>query len=180
MAMRCWLIKKSNLGQFVKKVEIVKGYIPGAIGRVAELHGAYYHEHWGFGLFFEAKVATELSSFLARYEQKRDGFWTARLHGRIEGSITIDGIRAAGEGAHLRWFIMSDDLRGKGAGSLLMKAAVDFCRNKDFRRVYLWTFEGLEAARHLYEKAGFKLVEQRRGTQWGLEVNEQRFELQLG
>jgi len=32
----------------MSNVEIVKGYIPGSIGRVAELHGAYYHEHWDF------------------------------------------------------------------------------------------------------------------------------------
>jgi hypothetical protein len=31
------------------------------------------------------------------------------------------------------------------------------------------------AARHLYEKEGFKLVEEHRGTQWGTAVNEQRF-----
>ena len=57
--------------------EIVKGYVPGSIGRVAELNGAYYHDNWGFGLFFEAKVATDLSAFLLRYDEKRDGFWTA-------------------------------------------------------------------------------------------------------
>jgi hypothetical protein len=37
----------------------LSGYIPGAIGRIVELHGRYYHEHWGFDLFFESKVATE-------------------------------------------------------------------------------------------------------------------------
>jgi len=60
----------------MSNVEIVKGYIPGSIGRVAELHGTYYHEHWDFSLFFEAKVATELSEFLGRYDEKRDAFWT--------------------------------------------------------------------------------------------------------
>lgn len=160
-------------------VEIARGYIPGSIGRVAELHGTYYQKHQGFGLFFEAKVATELAAFLGRYDEKRDGFWTASLEGRIEGSITIDGIHAEGEGAHLRWFIMSDALRGKGVGNRLINAAIDFCRNKRYERVYLWTFEGLDAARHLYEKTGFRLVEQHRGTQWGTEVNEQRFEMGL-
>ena len=58
-------------------VEIGHGYIPGAIGRVAELHGTYYHWHWKFDLFFEAKVATELAAFLERYDAQRDGFWTA-------------------------------------------------------------------------------------------------------
>jgi len=160
-------------------VEIMKGYIPGSIGRVAEIHGIYYKKHWGFGLFFEAKVAAELAEFLGRYDEKRDGFWTASLRGRVEGAIAIDGIHAEAEGAHLRWFIVSDALRGGGIGNQLIKIAIDFCRKCNYQHVYLWTFEGLNEARHLYEKTGFKLVEQHRGAQWGAEVNEQRFLLQL-
>ncbi|MFO7684786.1 MAG: GNAT family N-acetyltransferase [Desulfobacterales bacterium] len=160
-------------------VKIVRGYIPGAIGRVAELHAAYYHVHWGFGLFFEAKVASELGAFLGRYDDQADGFWTAAAGGRVEGSIAIDGTRAAEEGAHLRWFIVSEGLRGKGVGNQLISVALDFCRLRGYRRVYLWTFEGLDAARGLYEKNRFVLVEQHKGSQWGREVNEQRFVLEL-
>ena len=157
-------------------IRITKGYMPGSLGRVAELHGTYYNNHWEFGLFFEAKVATELSEFLIRYDESRDGFWTASVDDRVEGSITIDGIHAESEGAHLRWFIMSDALRGKGAGNRLIDTALAFCRSKGYKTIYLWTFEGLNPARHLYEKAGFRLAEEHRGTQWGTEVKEQRFE----
>ncbi len=80
-------------------VDFVRGYAPGSIGRVVELHAAYYDRHWGFGLFFEAKVASELATFLARYDEGRDGFWTARLAERVEGSITIDGLHAEAQGA---------------------------------------------------------------------------------
>jgi len=160
-------------------VEIRRGYFPGAIGRVVELHGTYHHAHWGFGAFFEAQVATGIAELFRRYDQRRDGFWIASVSGRVEGSITIDGAHGADEGAHLRWFIMSDALRGRGVGNRLLDAAVDFCRANGYSRVYLWTFEGLNAARHLYEKAGFRLVQQRRGEQWGTEVGEQRFELRL-
>ena len=159
--------------------EIIRGYIPGSLGRVAELHGTYYHQHWGFGLFFEAKVATGLATFLNRYDEHKDGFWAALVGGRMEGSITIDGAHAAAEGAHLRWFITSDGLRGKGVGNQLISTAMAFCRSHRYKRVYLWTFEGLNAARHLYEKTGFRLVEQHKGGQWGREVKEQRFELKL-
>jgi len=161
------------------EIEVTKGYVPGCIGRVAELHGTYYAENWGFGRYFEAKVATELSEFLNRYDERRDGFWTISMADRVEGSITIDGIHGDDNGAHLRWFIMSDALRGKGAGNKLMDTAVEFCRDRNYGRVYLWTFEGLDAARHLYEKAGFELAEQFSGNQWGTEVTEQRFELVL-
>ncbi len=37
---------------------------PGAIGRIAEMHATYYHKNWSFGIFFEAKIDTELASFL--------------------------------------------------------------------------------------------------------------------
>jgi GNAT superfamily N-acetyltransferase len=146
---------------------------------VAELHAIYYQQHWDFGVFFEAKVATELSAFLCGYDRQRDGFWAALVGGCIEGSITIDGSQAAAKGAHLRWFVISDALRGKGVGNHLMETAIDFCRSAGYKRIYLWTFEGLNAARHLYEKNGFSLVEQRKGAQWGKDVNEQQFQLEL-
>jgi GNAT superfamily N-acetyltransferase len=157
----------------------MRGCIPGSIGRVPELHGTYYHDHWSFGPFFEAKVAAELSEFIGRYIGERDGFWVATLNGRVEGSITIDANHVEDEGAHLRWFIMSDALRGRGIGKRLIEAAIDFCTNRGYKKVYLWTFEGLNAARHLYEKVGFQLVEQHKGRQWGKKVKEQRFDLKL-
>jgi len=159
------------------EVEIGRGYVPGCIGRIVEMHGTYYHRHWDFGLFFEAKVAEDLAAFLRRYDANRDGFWTVLHSGRIEGSIAIDASRAEAHGAHLRWFIISDLVRGRGFGNQLLDLAIHFCRSHGYGRIYLWTFEGLLAARHLYEKAGFRLVEQKPGTQWGKEVTEQRFEL---
>jgi GNAT superfamily N-acetyltransferase len=163
----------------MSKLKITSGYIPCSIGRVVELHGTYYHTHWGFGPFFESKVAAEMAEFIGRYDKHQDGFWTVSLEGHIEGSIIIDGIHAKDKGAHLRWFIVSDKLRGKGAGNLLIQKAIDFCRNKQYGHVYLWTFGGLHAARHLYEKYGFQLLEQQEGQQWGKVVTEQRFELAI-
>ena len=155
------------------------GYVPGSIGRVTELHAAYYNKHWDFGLFFEIKVAAELSEFLQRFDPKRDGFWTVNHGGRVEGSISIDGIKAKTEGAHLRWFILSDKIHGHGIGNRLLKEATDVCRGMGYSRIFLWTFEGLHAARHLYEKFGFQLVEQVEGKQWGRKMFEQRFVLVL-
>ncbi len=158
-------------------VTIHKGYLPGAIGKIVELHAHYYSGLVGFGLPFESKVARELSEFCERYVENRDGLWIALQDGRIEGSIAIDGSHAERDGAHLRWFITSGNVRGKGVGTSLLSSAMEFCRLRHYGRVYLWTFEGLGAARHLYEKFGFLLAFQQRGTQWGTEVTEQRFEL---
>lgn len=158
---------------------IIKGYRPGALGRIAELHGAYYHQHAGFGLFFEARVARGLADFLERYDDERDGIWLVVADGKVEASVAIDGVHAETEGAHLRWFIASDALRGSGLGNALLSTAIGFCRSRAYRSVHLDTFEGLHAARHLYEKHGFRLTQQQVGAQWGAQVNEQRFELSL-
>ena len=146
------------------------------MGRVVELHARFYSELVDFGLAFEAKVARELAEFCERYDDSCDGLWLLLQDGIVEGSIAIDGSKANQNGAHLRWFIASDKLRGTGAGTALLTAAMDFCQSHSYRRVYLWTFDGLGAARHLYEKFGFRLVHQQRGKQWGSEVSEQRFE----
>ncbi|MFA5916032.1 MAG: GNAT family N-acetyltransferase [Burkholderiales bacterium] len=157
----------------------IASYVPGAIGRVAELHASYYSKAWDFGLYFEAKVASELSGFLRRFDPARDGFWTALQNGRVEGSIAIDAANAGTGGAHLRWFILSDALRGQGVGNRLMHSAVGWCRERGYGRVFLWTFAGLDSARHLYEKFGFRLDEQVEGEQWGKRVLEQRYVLDL-
>lgn len=156
---------------------IVKGYLPGAIGRWVELHGTYYHQDWGFGLFFEARVASDMSEFFSRYDPSRDGCWLLLKAGRVEGGIAIDGIHAETAGAHLRWFIVSPELRGRGFGNRLLEEAISFCRAKRYPKIYLHTFEGLHAARHLYEKLGFRRVMEAEGTRWGTRVIEQRFEL---
>jgi GNAT superfamily N-acetyltransferase len=155
-----------------------QGYLPGCIGRIAELHARFYAQAVGFGLPFEAKVASELAAFCSRLDPEADGLWLALQGESVEGAIAIDAVQQATSGAHLRWFITSDATRGSGVGSQLLEAAMAFCRARAYPRVYLWTFDGLQAARHLYEKQGFRLAHSERGAQWGKEVNEQMFVLE--
>ncbi len=60
-----------------------------------------------------------------------------------------------------------------------MHQAVSFCQQNKYSEISLWTFEGLESARHLYEKFNFEIAEQRYGDQWGTGVNEQKYQLFL-
>ena len=160
-------------------IEIIRDYFPGVLGRVTELHGQYYGQHWGFGTYFEARVAKDLAAFLERYDTVRDGLWTAALNGIVEGAIAIDGLNAKTTGAQLRWLIVSEVLQGTGLGRRRLNTAIEHCRERDYGGVYLHTFEGLTAARHLYEQYGFQLVDQTMGTQWGTKVREQKFLLEF-
>jgi len=159
--------------------EATKGYLPGLVGRITELHAKYYSQHWGFGSFFEAKVASELSEYIKAYNEEKDCIFSVSLNNRVEASLTIDGTSETENIAHLRWFVVSDTLRGKGVGNRLMSDAMSFSHGKNYEGIYLWTFEGLMSARHLYEKYGFILNEQREGTQWGRVVTEQRYYVKL-
>jgi len=161
----------------IPELRIENRYLPGSMGRITELHGTYYSKHWGFGRYFELKVAVELSAFLERFDKNRDGIWLAIFNDRVEGSLIIDGIHNEDKGAHLRWFIVSEAMQSRGIGRILINRAMEFCRERSYNKVYLWSFEGLYSARKLYEDAGFRMVNEQPGVQWGTRVNEQYFEL---
>ncbi|MEW6137631.1 MAG: GNAT family N-acetyltransferase [Thermodesulfobacteriota bacterium] len=157
----------------------ITGYHAGVIGKIVEMHALYYHEHWGFDVTFETQVARELSEFMIELDPARDGFWAALYKGRFAGSISIDGRNSQAEGARLRWFIVDPNLHGLGVGSALIQEAVGFCRKAGHKRIFLWTFQGLHAARKLYERCGFRLIVEHAVDQWGTRIHEQKFELFL-
>lgn len=153
--------------------QILQGYQPGCIGDVVSLHARFYSEHWGFGAFFEKRVATELAEFADSLPVEGKALWLCVENGRTLASLAIDGDLATGV-AHLRWFIVDDSLRGSGVGRKLMSSAMAFV-DEHYPETCLWTFKGLNAARHLYESYGFELTNESEGDQWGTQVVEQRF-----
>jgi hypothetical protein len=52
---------------------------------------------------------------------------------------------------------------------------MDHLRRHDFASCYLTTFAGLDAARRLYEQAGFTLTHEEEADSWGTKVREQLF-----
>ncbi|WLI75893.1 helix-turn-helix domain-containing GNAT family N-acetyltransferase [Kosakonia sp. H02] len=162
------LSRQSNL-------QIVTGYHAGMIGRITEMHGSYYAREHHFGSFFEGKVASGLADFSSRLDKACNQIWLAMLDGRIVGSVAIDGEDLGNNEAHLRWFILDDGCRGSGAGRKLMAEAMQFCADRQFSAVQLWTFNKLVAARRLYESFGFELAKEWQGDQWGISITEQQF-----
>jgi GNAT superfamily N-acetyltransferase len=157
----------------------IGGYYPGVVGKITEIHAAYYFKHWGFDISFETQVGRELSVFMSEFDDKRDGFWVATGDGKFAGSIAIDGHNTPTDGARLRWFIVDPLFQNAGLGKELISRAVEFCKQKKFSKIFLWTFEGLDAARRLYERYHFKLSETHDVYQWGQHIKEQKFELIL-
>lgn len=164
---------------------VFRCYQPGCIGDIASLHGRYYAKHWNFGVYFEQKVATGLAEFMRDFEQhfevknaaanphQHSAIWLYVVEGRTLASLVIDGSHFPK--AHFRYFIVDESLQGLGIGRYFIEQAMAFIDEKGFDSTYLWTFKGLDSARHLYENAGFKVVEEFEGTQWGKPIIEQKF-----
>lgn len=157
-------------------VTIAQGPRPGVREAVVAMHATYYSRAWGFGPFFETKVGREFAEFLSRYDASHDRVLLALEDDTIVGSLIVDGgeATAATRGAHLRWFVVDEAQQGRGVGKALMTAAMDFIEHR-FARCYLTTFAGLDPARTLYERAGFKMAEETRSETWGTVVSEQLF-----
>ncbi len=157
------------------ETEIREGYQPRLIAGVVDLHISYYAKNYGFGSVFERKVATEISEFMGRIDHPANATFSSYRAGELLGSISIDGEDLGENTAHLRWFIVSQDAQGLGIGRQLIEKAIEFSDKNGFEKTRLWTFRGLNAARRLYEEAGFQLAKETPGSQWGTSVIEQEF-----
>jgi GNAT superfamily N-acetyltransferase len=158
-------------------IVVAEGWRPGALGTIVALLATYHCPRYGFGPAFETKVAREFAEFLDRYDADHDRLFLALRDERVVGGMAIDGgdENAATQGARVRWFILADECQGRGVGSRMMDEAMRFLDQR-FARCYLTTIAGLDAARTLYERRGFRLVEESEATNWGAAVTEQRFE----
>ena len=154
-------------------IQIHCGYVPGAIGRLLDLHGRYYSDRFGWGVQFEVEIAAELAAFFKRFNPDHDGFWVAMLDKQKFGGIAI--VFSDAQTARLRWFIIDPNYHGQGLGRSLMQVAIDFCQSVGFDEIYLWTAAGLPAAHHLYRQFGFSLVETVIDDRWGGQNNHQKF-----
>ena len=150
---------------------------PGDVGSVIHLHGIVYAQEHNLDLTFEAYVAAGLAEFAKSYDERKDRLWLAEDSGRIVGSIAIVG--QADGSAQLRWFLVHPEARGSGLGHKLLSEALEFCRDRGLRSVFLWTANELKAAGHLYRQAGFRLTEQKAHEIWGPVRTEERYDLTL-
>ncbi|MGH9867677.1 MAG: GNAT family N-acetyltransferase [Candidatus Polarisedimenticolia bacterium] len=149
---------------------------PGDLGALIRLHGALYAAEHGFDHTFEAYVAGPLAQF-ALTASDRERLWIAERDGQIVGCIAI--VSSDAPVAQLRWFLVDPSARGLGLGGTLLREAVEFSRSRGYASIVLWTVSTLTAAAHLYRLAGFRLVEEKPGRRWGVDLVEEKYELAL-
>lgn len=159
------------------EIELRYDLRPGDIGFVLYLHGILYARERGYDRTYEGYVAESLAQFALSYDPQKDRLWVVELDERIVGSIGVVG-RSDTE-AQLRWYLLHTDCRGRGVGQKLMEEALQFCRARGFKTVFLWTVSDLQAARRIYEAYGFQKVEATTHEIWGQLLTEEKYNLNL-
>ena len=145
------------LGEREEPALVLRPPLPGEYGWVIQRHGALYTREYGFDASFEALVAQIVAEFAQNHDPAREQAWIAALDGEPVGSVfCVD----AGDGvAKLRLLIVDPAARGRRVGKHLVDECIRFARAAGYRELTLWTQSQLEAARRIYGRAGFELIE---------------------
>jgi DNA-binding MarR family transcriptional regulator/GNAT superfamily N-acetyltransferase len=149
----------------------------GDYGWVVERHGALYRAEYGWDETFEGLVATIVGGFAQGHDPDRERAWIAELSGVRVGCVFC--VRKSDEVAQLRILLVDPGARGHGVGTRLVDACIEFARAAGYRELVLWTNDVLHAARRIYERAGFRLVEEGPHHSFGHDLVEQTWSREL-
>ena len=136
---------------------VLRPHQPGDMGWVVAQHGRYYADVYGWDMGFEAHVAGIVQHFIEHVDPARERCWMAEREGRIVGSVFL--VKKTATVAKLRLLIVDPSAHGLGIGRRLVDECTRFARQAGYRKITLWTNSILDAARHLYETAGYRMVE---------------------
>lgn len=150
---------------------------PGDMGWVVARHGALYPAEYGWDNHIEALTAEIVAGFLKNFDPARERCWIAEMDGEPVGSIFL--VRDSDAVARVRLLIVDPRARGLGIGRRLVEEAIAFARKAGYSSVTLWTHKVLTAARMIYVKAGFQLVEEWVHDEFGKPETSETWQLDL-
>ena len=150
---------------------------PGDLGWVIQRNGALYAQEYGWDASYEALVAQIVADYAGRDDPGEAG-WIAELDGSPVGCVFC--MRKSESTAQLRLLLVEPRARGRGLGERLAAECLAFARRAGYAEIVLWTNDILAAARQIYQRAGFELVDSAPHHSFGHDLVGQNWRLPLG
>ena len=155
----------------------LRDYRCGDLGWVVERHGALYAKEYRWGVRFEVLVAQIAARFVQHQDRARERCWIAERDGERVGCVFL--VKKTTSTAQLRLLLVEPAARGLGLGRRLVDECTRFARRAGYRKIVLWTNSVLDAARHIYQTAGYRLVKTERHDDLATDPTFEIWELKL-
>jgi GNAT superfamily N-acetyltransferase len=147
------------------------------MGWIVSRHAILYAQEYGWTDPFEGLCAQIVADFVNNFDAERERCWIAEAGGKNAGCVML--VKDSGDVARLRLLLVEPFARGLGIGGRLVDECVQFARAAGYRKITLWTHSVLLPARHLYQRAGFRLVSSEARQSWGQDVISEIWDLPL-
>jgi N-acetylglutamate synthase-like GNAT family acetyltransferase len=156
---------------------LLRRHKPGDMGWLVYRHGVIGWKEQGFDERFEVFVANIISKFIQHHDPRRERCWIVEMRKEVVGCVFL--IKKSETIAQLRLLLIEPKARGLGIGARLVKECVTFARRAGYRKIVLGTDNAALAARHIYQRAGFRLIRQKPHNFFGQDLIEETWQLVL-
>ena len=137
---------------------LIRPIEPGDDGAVAAIIRVVMPEFGACGQGF-AINDPEVDWMSRAYAGPRCAYFVVEREGRVLGGGGVAPLEGGDEDTcELRKMYFLPEARGLGAGAAMMRRCLDAARAIGFRRCYLETLSGMDAAMRLYERSGFRRI----------------------
>jgi DNA-binding MarR family transcriptional regulator/GNAT superfamily N-acetyltransferase len=168
---------ESLLGERPPPVVTLRAPVSGDFGWIVQRHGQLYAQEYGWDETFEALVARIVADYADEHDPKRDAAWIAEVNGERVGCVFC--MKKEHDVAQLRILLVEPSARGMGIGGRLVEECIRFAKRAGYKQVMLWTNDVLVDARRIYERVGFRLVDEEAHHSFGHDLVGQNWMLDL-